>query len=203
MDIIKRIMESLKRSASKNVELESKQNVELESKQYAPKGESEKSKIESILFKMNGLDKFNKERLKGEYITFLDRMEKTPVDITDPNVQKIYANACNFLALQTFSMFVASACDNDTDAMNDMKKKVLNLFFSDIKHTLYRSIEVNELIHDNKFSRDNIGGEIIERFNKCNNDKVSKAIKLAESLIKQTLHIDERDGKNDEPEHSF
>jgi len=186
MDIINRIIKLLK-------------NDELDSKQYAtkgesekPKGESEKQKIESILFKMNNLNKFEKEKLKSEYVTFLDRMEKTPVDITDPNVQKIYANACNFIAIQTFTMLVSTICDNDADEMNNMKKKVLNLFFSDIKHTLYRSIEVNELIHDNKFSRDNIGDEIIERFNKCNSDKISKAVKLAESLMKQTLHIDEK-----------
>lgn len=153
------------------------------------------SKANSISNQINNLNKRDKdavrEKLRFEYKDFLDTMEKTPVDIHDANVQRIYNQACNFLALQTFAMVVTSSCGEDPVLIKEMKERVLKLFFGSIKHTLSRTLEINELLHDNKFSQDNIGSELIERFNKCNNDKVSKAVSIAEDLIKKSLQMDE------------
>ena len=151
----------------------------------------------SIFFNKNTLHStggtIDREKLRKEYETFLDNMEKTPVDEYDPNVQKMYSQACNFLALQTFRMIVSSTCADDPGLMKDMTEKILKLFFGTVKHTLFRKLEINELIHDTKFSKANLGDELIERFNKCNNNKISKAINMTEDLIKKSLQIDEID----------
>jgi hypothetical protein len=143
----------------------------------------------------------DREKLRNDYETFLDNMEKTPVDEYDPNVQKMYSQACNFLALQTFRMMVSSTCADDPGLMKDMTEKILKLFFGSVKHTLFRKLEINELIHDNKFSKNNLGEDLIERFNKCNNNKISKAINMTEDLIKKSLQIDEIDENTENAEN--
>lgn len=154
--------------------------------------ENIKNKIQELL---EGKASFPPKKVPGnirkEYEEFISRLENKTIDLHDPNVQTIYGQGCNFLALQSFKMSMAALCGNDPLEIEDKTNEILKLFFSNVRSTLFRSLEINELMQDNKTINATVGPELMDRLNKCNTQKMSEAISMAENLIRQSLRIDE------------
>ena len=70
-------------------------------------------------------------------------------------------------------------------AMNE----VLDVFFRTAKSTLFRSLEINEMVHDSQYSKEHLGQELTDKFNKVNSEYVANQLQTARDLIKQSLQV--------------
>jgi len=142
-------------------------------------------------------------RLRKNYKNALEEKESDPVEIKSEEIFHLYNQFCNFATLQMLSIIanqVSDKRDGDNPVEpNDFLNDMINNFVSQLKISIYRGLELQELKQQKTKLFEVLGQDLMKRENKYSKNKLTQLIKSFEIHIRSSLLMD--DDEEDEDYH--